>query len=382
MRILVLSHEYPPVGGGGGRVAQDLCEGLAQRGHEVRVLTAHHGKLALSEEIKRVRIHRLVSGRRAAYVASFGDMLRYVYAACRAGRRLIDSWRPDVLHVHFAVPGEVIGQVLYRATGTPYVITAHLGDVPGGTPEKTERWFRWIYPLTPGIWRNAARVAAVSEYTRNLAMQHYDVPIEVIPNGVDLRQAQPVLQLAHPPRLIFAGRFAEQKNPLQVVHTLSELRDLPWQCVMAGDGALWSAVEAAIAAEGLTDRFTLTGWIEPGQVLDWFGRSDVLFMPSRSEGLPVVGVQALAMGLALVVGRAGGFVELVEEGRNGYLCDPENSHAMQDALRSLLQDPVRLLAFRKRSRELVQRFDLEKVLDAYEILLGQAARERRNGWKG
>ena len=41
MRILVLVHEYPPVGGGGGKVAEDISEGLVKRGHEVRVITAH-----------------------------------------------------------------------------------------------------------------------------------------------------------------------------------------------------------------------------------------------------------------------------------------------------------------------------------------------------
>ncbi len=41
MKILVLIHEFPPVGGGGGRAAQDICQGLTERGHEVTVLTAH-----------------------------------------------------------------------------------------------------------------------------------------------------------------------------------------------------------------------------------------------------------------------------------------------------------------------------------------------------
>ncbi|MCA1954744.1 MAG: glycosyltransferase family 4 protein [Anaerolinea sp.] len=377
MRILVLSHEYPPVGGGGGRVAQDLCEGLAQRGHAVQVLTAHYNGLDLEEVRQNVRIRRLVSGRHAPYVASFGAMLQYVLAAYRVGLPLIRSWKPDVLHVHFAVPGGVIGRALSRATGIPYVITAHLGDVPGGTPEKTERWFRWVYPFTPAIWRDAARVVAVSAYTRQLAMRHYPVPIEVIPNGVDLQALCPGAHPGEPPRLIFAGRFAEQKNPLQVVRVLSGLRELPWHCVMAGDGALRPAVEAELQATGLAERFTLTGWIEPQQVVDWFERSDILFMPSRSEGLPVVGVQALAMGLALVVGRAGGFVELVEEGQNGFVCDPENTQAMQNALSVLLGDSAQLIAFRQRSRELAGRFDLQNVLDAYEQVLAQAMQRKR-----
>lgn len=59
MRILVLSHEYPPVGGGGGRVAQDICTGLVRRGHELTVLTAQCEDLPGEEMLDGVRLVRI-----------------------------------------------------------------------------------------------------------------------------------------------------------------------------------------------------------------------------------------------------------------------------------------------------------------------------------
>ncbi len=378
MRILVLTHEYPPIGGGGGRVAEDLCTGLASRGHDVRVLTAHYRTLALEERRDGVYIQRLTSNRRLPYEASFGAMARYVWRAFIEGQRLVKQWRPDVIHVHFAVPAGAAAYWLHQWTRVPYVLTAHLGDVPGGVPEKTDRWFRWVFPFTPGIWRSASRVVAVSEFTSQLASRHYRVPIQVIPNGVDLDAVSPAsLQPNQPPRLVFAGRFVEQKNPLYVVRALSELRDLPWNCTMIGDGVLRSAVENEINRLNLKDRFTLTGWITPQQVLDWYNRSDILFMPSLSEGLPVVGVQALAMGLALVVGKAGGFIELVEADRNGRLIDPNTLAAGVAALRQLLADPAHLAQCRINSRELAHRFDLNDVVSSYEKTLTEAANAPR-----
>jgi glycosyltransferase involved in cell wall biosynthesis len=367
MRILVLTHEYPPIGGGGGRVAEDLCVGLAARGHEMRVLTAHYRTLALEERRDGVIIQRLTSNRRLPYEAGFGTMARYVWRAVTEGRRLIDSWRPDVIHVHFAVPAGAAAYLLRRMTGTPYLLTAHLGDVPGGVPEKTDRWFRWVFPFTPAIWHSAARVVAVSQFTSQLASRHYHVPIQVIPNGVDLAAIKPsCMQPNQPPRLVFAGRFVEQKNPLYVVRALAQLRDQDWTCTMIGDGILRPTVEAEIRRLDLTDRFTLTGWITPQQVLGCYDRSDILFMPSFSEGLPVVGVQALAMGLALVVGNAGGFIELVDGHRNGSLIDPNNLESGVTALHTLLTDPAQLTACRQASRELAQRFDLTDIVSAYE----------------
>jgi glycosyltransferase involved in cell wall biosynthesis len=255
--------------------------------------------------------------------------------------------------------------------------------VPGGVPEKTRDWFRWVFPFTRSIWRDAGVRVAVSEYTRELAYKHYAEDILVIPNGVDVEQLKPTsIQINRPPVIVFAGRFAPQKAPTQVVRILNEIKDLPWKCIMIGDGSLMPNVKKNIAELGLGDRFELTGWITPDDVMKRFDKSDLLFMPSLSEGLPVVGVQALAKGLAVVASRVGGFVDLVQEGENGSLLPSNDKEAMVKALRQFLTDPEKLLRARKRSREIVQRFDIASIADAYEKIYenlkassGQAARQ-------
>jgi glycosyltransferase involved in cell wall biosynthesis len=118
------------------------------------------------------------------------------------------------------------------------------------------------------------------------------------------------------------------------------------------------------------------------EVIDWYRRSDILLLPSLSEGLPVVGVQAMAMGLALVLSRVGGSPELVEtlnrvrsaKGQNGYLLAPDDLPGFISALRELLSDRARLLAMRQASRASSARFDLHAVVAAYEQVFTQAAR--------
>ncbi len=87
-----------------------------------------------------------------------------------------------------------------------------------------------------------------------------------------------------------------QKNPLRSLKALSGLRELLWQCEMLGDGPLKGEVEQRVRELGLQDRIRLHGWVSPDEVLRWYRQSDILFMPSLSEGLPVAGVQALASG--------------------------------------------------------------------------------------
>ncbi len=377
MRILVLIHEYPPVGGGGGRVAQDLAEGLVARGHDVVILTSAFAPLPAEETRQGVRIVRLPAARKEAYRATFLSMGLFVLRSVWAGWRMARRERVDVIHAHFAVPAGAAAWALGLLTRVPYVLTAHLGDVPGGTPEKTSKWFRFVYPFTPPIWKRAAQAVAVSSFTRALARRHYDVPIEVIPNGVDVQALAPKGVAVHSPRrIVFAGRFVPQKNPLMIVKVLAHLRDLPWHCTMVGDGPLRPHVQEAIARYGLEDRFTLPGWVTPDEVLAEFDRSDILFMPSRTEGLPVVGVQALAKGLAIVAGNRGGFQDVVKHGFNGYLYHAEDFEQMRQGMAALLSDDALVQRFRQNSLAFSARFDLQVIVSSYEQLFEKVAHTR------
>jgi glycosyltransferase involved in cell wall biosynthesis len=258
------------------------------------------------------------------------------------------------------------------------VLTAHLGDVPGGVPEKTRDWFRWIFPFTRFVWRDASARVAVSEFTRGLALQHYKEEILVIPNGVDVNLAESLeIHTNNPPVIAFAGRFMEQKSPLGVVEVLNEINDIPWKCVMIGDGPLLEHVKHSISRYGLEDRFVLTGWIAPEEVMEWFGQSDILFMPSLSEGLPVVGVQALSKGLAIVASRVGGFVDLVDEDRNGHLLEPGDIAGFAAKLQGLLKNPDHLLSLRKHSLQKAKSFEITQIAVKYESLFQEILMQRK-----
>jgi len=369
MRILVVIYEYPPIGGGGGQAAKDICQGLVNRGHEVHVITSHINDLPRLETIHGVLVVRVPSARQVAFQAGILPMSGFVLAGTCAAFKHIRNWRPDLIHVHFAVPSGPVAWAVSRRKGIPYILTAHLGDVPTGVPEKTDHWFRWIYPFTPVLWRDASRIVAVSEFTRQLAMKHYPVNPQVIPNGVDLAALNPgEINVGPTVRIIFAGRFMPQKNPIQLVRTLASLKQLDWECVMLGDGQLRSEIEREIHNQDLTERFTLPGWVSSQEVIDWFKQSDILFMPSLSEGLPVVGVQALAMGLGIVASKIGGFIELVDNGINGYLVETTNPSGYHHALEGLISNAGRLKAFREASREKAHCFDINHVVQSYDAI--------------
>jgi len=373
MRILVLNHEYPPVGGGGGRVSQDLNLGFCKRGHEVKIITPFLQGLPKKEYYPNYEIIRVPSLRKFAFRATLIDMGAYVVSSYLTGSRLIRTWRPDIIHGHFAVPAGAAARMLSKKFRIPYFLTAHLGDIPGGVPEKTGRWFRLFYPFTKKIWKGAQRIITVSSFTRELAERSYPgIEAELIFNGVDTEIIQPDhLEVHAPPQIVFAGRFMEQKNPLLIIEVLNRLKELPWHCVMMGDGPLKAAVEQKIGECGLQERFTLTGWIDPEQVIAIYRASDILFMPSRSEGLPVAGVQAIAMGLVPVLSDVGGCADLVIPNESGFLFQPGEVDAFTFALKTLLSDREKLYRFKKKSRERSLNFDLKRIVTEYEKIMNE-----------
>jgi len=367
IKILVISHEYPPIGGGGGRVVQDLCKGIASDSYNFYVLTAHWDDLPEFEESGNLTIERIRSRRTQAYRADLLTMACFVWKSFWRALRIIKIWHPDIVHAHFAVPGGASAAVASLLTHTPYMITAHGGDVPGGAPEKTKKWFRFILPFTRFIWKKAEKIITVSQQSRQLAQAHYPVKIEVIPNGIDTTHYLHASSEIHdPPCIMYMGRFSPEKNAQLVPKILSHLDDLRWKCVMVGYGPQMARVQTLIAENRLDDRIELPGWVSPQEVDEVLLKCDILIMPSLHEGMPMVGLQGLASGLALVMSDVGACPDMVNLEENGFLIEAGDEKGYAHALRILLSDPKKLRQYKKNSVQKAAEFDIQKVIISYK----------------
>ena len=370
MRILVLNYEFPPIGGGGGRFSADLCRHLARFGHDLRVQTSHFRGLPCQEVQEGYEIYRTWAGRRRAHTCTVPEMAVFLATNILPALRQAASWRPQVVNVHFAVPTGVLAWLIRKITGVPYVLSAQLGDVPGGVPVQTDHLFRWLKPLTNPIWRDAAAVTVPSAEVAELVQRAYGLPAHVIPNGVELEDLDPLPPKVHQPiRLVFVGRFSPQKNLVFLLEVLAQLRDLDWRLDLVGDGPLRGDLEDLSRRRGLADRIHLHGWVTPAEATGVMRHSDILVMPSLSEGLPLVGLQALGLGLALATSDHRSFHDIVQDGHNGFTCSAINAEAFARRLRDILGNPPALLAMKKASREMAPRFEAGRVARQMEKLL-------------
>ncbi|MGH8045758.1 MAG: glycosyltransferase family 4 protein [Chthoniobacterales bacterium] len=374
LRILCLNYEYPPVGGGGGRVAHRVNAELVCRGHAVRVLTAGMRHLPANEIVDGVEIFRAGVFRKKEDTCTVPEMAHYLLTSFLPAMRHVRQWRPHVIHAHFAVPTGALAFKVSLLTGTPYVLTAHLGDVPGGVPGETDGLFRIVKPFTLPIWKRATAVTAVSGFVADLAERAYGRKPQVILNGIPLGP-EPEIRVHNPPRLLMVGRLSRQKNPMLAVQALARLRDLPWEFHVVGDGPLRAAMEKEVGVAGLSDRVRFLGWQDAARVHAGMNAADALLLSSHTEGLPMAAIEALDRGLAIVSTRIPSVADVVEEGANGALADftPESYAA---AIGRVCGDPGTLLALRTASRKCACKFDLSHAVDAYEALLRATASRR------
>ena len=368
MKILVLCYEYPPVGGGGGRVAAATAEGLAAKGHEVRVVSAGLRHLPQDTTINGVRILRPESYRRREDTCSVPEMALYLATSFLPAWKLCRIWQPDIIHAHFVVPTGALALALHLLTRIPYVLTAHLGDVPGGVPEQTDKLFKYLGPLIQPIWRHAAATTAVSGFVAGLAGKNCGINPDIILNGVPMIPPPPVLESNSPVRIVMLGRLSIQKNPLLALQALNLIKDLPWTLDVLGEGPLGDSMRQLAVDCGMAERVFFRGWLDASEVTRRLSSADILLMTSTTEGLPMAGIEALRHGLAIVGSRIGGLADVISDQLNGLFCDL-NPESFALALQELIKNPQRLLDMRRASLLKAKDFSLPDRVNDYERLL-------------
>jgi glycosyltransferase involved in cell wall biosynthesis len=201
--------------------------------------------------------------------------------------------------------------------------------------------------------RRASFTAAVSEFTRSQLYRWSDradwLKIHVVHCGLDgtfLEVGRSAIPEAR--RLVCVGRLAEQKGPLLLIEAAGRLaaEGLTFELVLVGDGPLRRPIEERIAQLALQEHVRLTGWQGALAVRDEILRARALVLPSFAEGLPVVIMEALALGRPVISTYVAGIPELVVPGVCGWLIPAGSvealAAAMHDALLAPVQDLERL----------------------------------------
>jgi glycosyltransferase involved in cell wall biosynthesis len=276
--------------------------------------------------------------------------LAYFVEACVCRQWLARSGARHV-HAHFGTNAATVAMLCRELGGPPFSFTVH-GPEEFDKPE--------FLALREKIER-AAFTVAITDFCRSQLYRwarHEDWSrIVVVHCGLDrLFLQEPPAPIPSARRLVCVGRLCEQKGQIMLVEAAAALHreGCAFELVLVGDGPMRAAIEALIAREGLQDSVRITGWRSSEAVRAELNAARALVLPSFGEGLPVVIMEALALGRPVISTCIAAIPELVRDGETGWLVPASNSRALEAAMRAALEAPLeRLERLGSNGRDLV-----------------------------
>lgn len=240
------------------------------------------------------------------------------------------------LHNHLGDSSGTVTMLAAELAAIPFSITLH-------GPEIFQSAQRWR--LDAKIAR-AKFVACISEHGRQQAMQFSDEAhwhkLKVVRCGVNpsLYAAAPAVERTGRD-LLFVGRLEERKGVKFLLEAMAQLkaRGSDVRLNIVGNGPQKEALQRQTAALSLEAVVTFAGTQDEAGVAEALRHADLLVVPSLSEGLPVVIMEALASGVPVVASDVDGIPELVRDGETGWLVPPADQQVLAESMEQLLVDP-------------------------------------------
>lgn len=366
--LMVISHFYP-LRGGAEQQALQLAHGLVRRGVQVGVLTRSMPGLPPYEDIGGIAVHRRIR------TVGIGKLFGLLYAVTVCGYLVRHRNEYDIIHCHLAhglhSPVAVLVKVAFKkpviikvgATGPLSDFTLLQSSLAGG--------------LLMRLLRRADRIVAVCGQAAAEAVRA-GIPeqnVAVIHNGVDLDLFAPAPERQLPGCITFIGRLDAMKGVDVLLQAFARLmRHCAATLRIVGDGPERDRLRVLADRLGIGDAVLFFGVRE--DIPRLLQESSVFALPSRSEGLPNVVLEAMACGLPVVATRVGGTPELVQDGRTGLLVQPNDPEALRVALQRLLNDPTYARELGACGRRVAQeRFGIGRAIAAYYALYDELKKE-------
>jgi glycosyltransferase involved in cell wall biosynthesis len=361
MKIAILVNLFPPKWLAGTEVATYYtAEHLAQRGHEVHVITSLDEGLPEVSCEKGFHIHRLprIEIRFIGVLIFWADIIR-----------VLRKIKPDIVHAQSLISG-MPALLSHKLLKIPYVIYGRGSDVylPG-----------WFTKLTAkGILKNASTVIALTEHMKDAMQAIYSRDIIVVPNGINLNEvAEKETEGGNPSkRVLFVGRLHPVKGVQYLLGAMSIVhRELPEaKLILVGDGEEREHLETLTDNLGIRECVEFAGRVPHERVKDYMNQAEVFVLSSLSEGFPVTILEAMACGLPVVATRVGGVPDIIKNGTNGYLVDTMNQEQIAEALLNLLQDEKLRRDISGNNREKAKKYRWDAVAATLEGIYQKSVR--------
>lgn len=353
--------------GGAERNATVLVNQLIQRGHRLKVVTMEaQGDVSAFALNPKVEVCRLNLLRPSADVL---DAVQHNLQRIAKLRRFIIDRQPDVV-VAFMEQTNVLSVLSCLGTGIPVICCERTNPGAYAIGKAWSTLRRLVYPLAQALVFQTERAAAALPWATRWST--------VIPNPV--LAPIPVTGAAALPKPFVAslGRLAPEKQQDLFLLAFAQIAEHhpAWRAVIIGDGPKRSALERLAGELNLAHRIMFLGTVT--DVAGALCQADLFVLTSRFEGFPTALCEALACGIpAVAFDCPSGPAEILCTGVNGLLVPPNDVNALAAALSRLMANAGLRSAMAVRAPEILERFGVDKVMDAWEKLLRNVASQNR-----
>jgi N-acetyl-alpha-D-glucosaminyl L-malate synthase BshA len=357
-----------PTYGGSGIVATELGMELAARGHEVHFIT-YANPIRLDPGTPRIHYHEVE-------VSSYPLFQYPPYCLALASRmaEVAESYKLDLLHVHYAVPHAVSAmlaqQMLAPIRHIPFITTLHGTDITlvGVDPS--------YFSITKFSIEQSNGITSISDNLRDQTVEVFGVTneIRVIKNFVncslyhsdDEKKGAALYAPNGEKLLIHLSNFRPVKRPLDCIRIFAEVRkQVPARLLMVGDGPERGPAEHLARTLKVQDDVLFLG--KQDHVERLIPLAHVLLMPSEMESFGLVALEAMACAVVPVATRVGGVPELITHGEDGFLEEVGDIDALAARAVSLLTDDDLHYRMAKAGRwNASERFCTDRIIPQYE----------------
>ncbi len=288
--------------------------------------------------------------------------------------------KSDAIGSHWMIPSGLIGAMLARALGMPHIVVEHSGALHRLSLMKSGGLIAGF------ILNNSHRVVTVSS---DLKMKLIALcpqsqgKVEVIPMGISVNrtrgfESRTRIETNGKRTILFVGRLSEVKGVDVLIKAATRIKNA--KLIIAGDGQERSRLEELANRLSVDARFI--GHIAASERDELFAACDMVVVPSRvmadgrTEGLPVVCLEAMAAGCVVVASRVGGVPEIIKHNENGFLVDADNELMLARAINRALDDDELRMRVGVSARETAARFDWSRVGPRFCKLIRQSLNEQ------
>ncbi|HWQ04863.1 MAG TPA: glycosyltransferase family 4 protein [Longilinea sp.] len=306
--------------------------------------------------------------------------------------QIIKSEGIDLLHTHSATAA-ILGRSVARKQRLPVVATVHLPvtQYHGTLQTARAKTGRFIFTQLDRLLNFAAtdQIIFVSQNDQSSCIQSGLVPAaktEVIPNGIDLspyRVQKEKASLRHQFNapldaaiLTYVGRLDNQKGIDVLLNAFSRLPELKTPCILwvIGDGPLRGILEKTFSARNPDKQVIFWGYRKP--IADFLFASDLFILPSLYEAMPITLLEALAAGLPCIATDVGDNNLLIKPGVNGLIVPVNDAQALQQAIHSLMGDPILRERMKGNNLQKINNFDEQFMVERLQIIYNRLVTEK------